>query len=91
MHYQGFNKPDSYFYDNKHFPYGFGRSGQFTLQQAELLNLLGRQLQALQLGSCLPETAEEKQFVAVMAGHAAPSSLVERVWYKYQQITTSLN
>ncbi|WKE65414.1 DUF413 domain-containing protein [Gallaecimonas kandeliae] len=74
------------FSDNKHFPHGFARSGDFTKAEANLLEAHGQSLQAL--ASCLtsPATAEEHQFLAVCQGSRPPVTPLEKVWAKYQRL-----
>lgn len=43
------------FYDDVHFPHGFGKSGDFTIAEAKLLTDIGKRLIALEQGLSKPE------------------------------------
>jgi len=75
------------FSDTKNFPWGFKKSGDFTIAQAEILEKYGKALRALENKESPPATQEEKQFVAVCNGKAAASSPVELAWLKYRSLT----
>ena len=83
----GFVKTHPYF-DDKNFPRGFARSGEFTIPQVDILESLGRTLLALENGVRKPETPEEKQFIAVCKGLSGEQTVIERTWKKYRQLTT---
>lgn len=72
------------FFDNKHYPRGFSRHGDFTIREAQLLERYGCAFNELDLGSREPSTNEETQFVAVCRGEREPVTEVERVWSKYR-------
>lgn len=74
------------FYDDANFPKGFKRSGDFTSKEAELLELHGYAMKSLAEGKILPCTADEAQFVEVIKGNIAPSSLLEQIWLKYRKL-----
>ncbi|MCE2573147.1 DUF413 domain-containing protein [Motilimonas eburnea] len=74
------------FYDDQSFPYGFKRSGDFTIKEAELLESIGRTLMALAKGEQTPMTDEEKRFVKVAQGEVPAESVVEKVWIKYRTL-----
>ena len=71
------------FYDDTHFPRGFGRYGTLTIAEARLLETHGHALKALHYGIQPPETDEETRFVEVTRGQAGPLSPIERAWMKY--------
>lgn len=71
------------FFDNKHYPRGFSRHGDFTIKEAQLLEQLGHALNELDLGKRNPVTEDEKQFILVCRGEREPVTEVERVWSKY--------
>lgn len=68
---------------NDFFPYGFPRSGEFTLQQARLLEDHGRAYEALASGAREPMNKEEKAFVAFCRGERAARTVHEKVWQIY--------
>lgn len=71
------------FFDNKHYPRGFSRHGDFTIKEAQLLERYGVALNELDLARREPSTEEEKQFVEVCRGLREPTTETERVWSKY--------
>ncbi|MFC1502980.1 DUF413 domain-containing protein [Pseudomonadota bacterium] len=71
------------FYDHKHFPYGFNRSGVFTINEAALLENYGRTMQALQEGTFTPAEESEHQFLAEINGQQDAMSDFGRCWIKY--------
>ncbi len=71
------------FFDNKHYPRGFSRHGDFTIKEAQLLERHGYAFNELDLGKREPATEDEKQFVSVCRGEREPESEAERVWIKY--------
>ncbi len=71
------------FFDNKFYPRGFSRHGDFTIKEAQLLERYGYALNELDLGKREPVTQEEIQFVAVCLGERGPDSEVEKTWAKY--------
>ncbi|MFT5760041.1 MAG: hypothetical protein ACI9LM_004825 [Alteromonadaceae bacterium] len=74
------------FYDDRNYPRGMKRSGDFTLAEAELLEKYGVALMALSSGSRLPITDEEQHFVDVCRGNTIVGNTIERTWLKYQNI-----
>lgn len=79
-------KADRNFYDDKNYPRGLKRSGNFSLVEAELLEKYGVALTALSSGNRLPVTEEEQHFVDVCSGNAIVGNAIEKVWLKYQNI-----
>lgn len=77
------------FYDDKNYPRGFARSGDFTTAESALLEKHGVAFKALSDGTQQPETSEETQFVAVARGEAEAATAHEKVWVKYLKRTTN--
>ena len=77
---------DRKFYDDKNYPRGMKRSGDFTLAEAEALEQYGVALMALSSGNRQPITEEEHHFVEVCRGNTTVGSTIERAWLKYQNI-----
>ena len=73
--------------DTKNFPWGFSKSGDFTIAEAEILTKYGKTLLALENKERAPTSQEQKQFVAVCEGKKAASSSVELAWAKYRSLT----
>lgn len=74
------------FYDNKKFPRGFGKSGEFTLAEEQLLVRFGETMQNLENGELQPSTEAEKQFIAELTSEQAPTSKMAKVWLKYVRL-----
>ena len=71
------------YYDDINFPYGIGRSGDFTRTQSELIEKHGVALHALCNGIKDPATEEEARFVRVCQGIDPAESPLERAWIVY--------
>ena len=76
-------KTQNRFFDNKNYPRGFSRHGDFTIKDAQLLERLGVAFNELDLGKREPVTDEEKAFVAVCHGEQVARTEAEKVWMKY--------
>ena len=76
-------KTQNRFFDNKNYPRGFSRHGDFTIKEAQLLERLGVAFNELDLGKREPVTDEEKAFLAVCHGEQEPKTEAEKVWMKY--------
>ncbi|MDO4697278.1 MAG: DUF413 domain-containing protein [Pasteurellaceae bacterium] len=76
------------FFDDKNYPRGFSRHGDYTIRESQTLEQFGQACLALETGERKPKTAEEKQFVAVMKGEVAADTFLEKVWIKYRTLTS---
>lgn len=76
------------FFDDKNYPRGFSRHGDYTIRESQTLEQFGQACLALENGERKPTTAEEKQFIAVMKGEKTPETFLEKVWVKYRTLTT---
>lgn len=76
------------FYDDKNFPRGFSRSGNFTLLEASILEQHGVILNGLYNKTLAPQNEIQEQFLMVINGEAAVSNSIERAWLKYLKLTT---
>ena len=76
------------FFDNKNYPRGFARHGDYTIKESQHLEQFGQACLALESGERQPATAEEKQFVAVMKGEREAETALEKVWVKYRTLTS---
>lgn len=74
------------FFDDKHFPRGFRRCGDFTYKEAQLLELHGTALSELANQTRLPISITESQFIDVATGNITATTLLERIWVKYQKL-----
>ena len=54
------------YFDDKNYPRGFARHGDYTIREAQVLEQYGQACLALETGERKAATAEEKRFVAVM-------------------------
>src|SRR5690554_3009016 len=72
------------FNDFKNYPYGFARSGDFSIRESELLAKHGSLIAALMSGELEPESAEEQSLLAVARGEKAADSAIGKAWSKYQ-------
>ncbi|MCC2617331.1 DUF413 domain-containing protein [Aestuariibacter halophilus] len=73
------------FSDPKHYPYGFSRSGDFSINESKALSQYGCLIAALVDGVIAPQTDEDKGFIEAAFGQREPQSPAEKAWVKYQQ------
>ncbi|XOV79817.1 MAG: DUF413 domain-containing protein [Aestuariibacter sp.] len=71
------------FHDPKNYPYGFSRSGDFSIAEANALQQYGNLISALVSGNISASNDEDKSLLAVANGEKAPDTLAERAWSKY--------
>ena len=74
---------DKKFFDDRNYPHGFQRSGDFTRVQAQLLESKGAAMKALHEGTRKPQTPEEERFVQTCQGAEKPVSDIEKTWAVY--------
>lgn len=72
------------FFDDKNYPRGFSRHGDYTIKESQVLEQYGQAFKALDLGEREPVNAEEKAFVAFCRGERAPETFFEKAWHKYR-------
>ncbi|MCC2606512.1 DUF413 domain-containing protein [Planctobacterium marinum] len=77
------------FRDQVNFPYGFGKSGDFSINEARLLASLGSRLSKLEQGIVEPQNQVEEAFVEMCLSFREPTTNVERLWRKYLRLTTT--
>ena len=75
------------FFDDKHFPQGFNRSGDFTVPEAKLLTEFGLRLKLLSEQKVNAENDDEHRFIQVISGNEEAQSSLEKVWLKYVTIS----
>ncbi|MFC6277346.1 DUF413 domain-containing protein [Psittacicella hinzii] len=86
----GFIQEKKYF-DDKNYPHGFSRSGDYTIKEAEALENYGSRLTRLANGTVEPENEVEKHFVAVVADQSIEDkTFIEKTWLKYQRLITEV-
>lgn len=71
------------FYDDKNYPKGISRSGDYTLNETQILEEYGVALKELSIGIRIPVTNDEQHFVDVCHGRAEVESVIEKTWVKY--------
>ena len=83
MHHSTAFKANAKFYADEDYPYGIDRSGEFTVEQCELLLHYGVAYEALDKGLRQPVNDEERRFVAVCRKEKAPVTVHERTWMHF--------
>ena len=73
------------FSDAKNYPYGFSRSGDFSINESKALAQYGSLVAALVDGHLSPESEEETGIVEAAFGQKEPQTVVEKAWVKYQK------
>lgn len=76
------------YYDDIRFPYGFSKSGNFTISEAECLESKGAYFRALQEGKISELNQEDKRIISVFNGKTEAKTFEERTWLKYLGTTT---
>ena len=72
------------FADKKTYPYGFARSGDFSINESKLLQGYGSWFAALVDGKITPGNDEEQAYLESALGHREPATSQEKAWLKYQ-------
>ena len=73
------------FSDPKNYPYGFARSGDFSINESRALSQFGALIAALVDGHIEPESDEDFGYLAAAHGDKQPDTIAERAWLKYQK------
>lgn len=71
--------------DFKNYPYGFSRSGDFSIRESEALLQYGSLITALIAGEISATTDEDKSLLAVATGKKEAETIAEKSWVKYQK------
>ena len=66
------------FFDDKNYPRGFSRHGDYTIKESQVLEQYGQAFKALDLGEREPATKEEKDFVAFCRGERVAETFFEK-------------
>lgn len=74
------------FIDRLKFPYGFRKSGDFSIGEADLLSTYGKTLVALEKGEFCAESVDEKHFIDFINGRVEAHNTLERTWAKYVRL-----
>ena len=72
------------FYDDKNYPRGMRRSGDYSITEVTILEEYGVALSAIASGALTPVTEEEFKFKSVCQGECKATSAIEKSWLKYQ-------
>jgi uncharacterized protein YifE (UPF0438 family) len=73
------------FSDAKNYPYGFSRSGDFSINESKALSQFGCLIAGLVDGQIEAQTADDNHLLAVAFGNTPPESVAEKAWMKYQK------
>ncbi|RIY34434.1 hypothetical protein CKF54_00620 [Psittacicella hinzii] len=80
------------YYDDKNYPHGFNRSGDYTIKESQVLENYGTRLSLLATGEVQPANDVEQHFVDVITNpdDFAEISFIEKTWLKYQRLITEV-
>lgn len=73
------------FSDPKNYPYGFSRSGDFSIAESKALVEHGCYIAALIDGKVQPEDADDMAILAAAHGDIEPQNIAQRAWLRYQK------
>lgn len=73
------------FSDPKNYPYGFSRSGDFSISESRALSQYGCLVSALVDGQIEVTCEEDESLMDAAFGKSEPSNLAEKAWCKYQK------
>ena len=78
------------FYDEKNFPNGFAKSGEFTIVEARLLEEHGIALRHIaQKNKSDSNTLQIEKLLEYTESTVGAKEKIEKIWKKYEMITTS--
>lgn len=77
---------DKPFIDRVKFPYGFRKSGDFSITEADLLTKYGKTLLNLESGAETPQSDDEQHFVDFISGKVPAGNSLEKAWQKYAHL-----
>jgi hypothetical protein len=73
------------FSDLKNYPYGFSRSGDFSISESKALAQHGCIIAALVDGQIEPQSSEDDAMLAAAFGSKEPEGATQKAWVKYQK------
>lgn len=73
------------FSDAKNYPYGFSRSGDFSIAESTALAAYGCYIAALIDGNIHPKDNDDMAILASAHGDIEPQDVAQRAWLKYQK------
>jgi len=71
------------FYDDIRFPYGFSRSGEFSISESQAIEFKGAYFNAVGSGMLVDPTEEDIRVSKVLRGELEAINLEEKAWLKY--------
>ncbi|GAB56752.1 hypothetical protein GPUN_2637 [Glaciecola punicea ACAM 611] len=75
----------SVFNDPKNYPYGFSRSGDFSIAESKALVAYGCYFSALVSGQIKPQSSDDDTLLLALLGDIEPKDTAQRAWVKYQK------
>jgi uncharacterized protein YifE (UPF0438 family) len=73
------------FSDPKNYPYGFSRSGDFSIAESKALAAYGCFIAALVDGDFKAQNTDDMSILAAVHGQVEPKDTAQRAWIKYQK------
>ena len=73
------------FNDAKNYPYGFSRSGDFSINESKALSQYGCLIAGLVDGEIEAQTSDDAHLLAVALHNKTPETVAEKAWVKYQK------
>jgi hypothetical protein len=73
------------FSDPKNYPYGFSRSGDFSISESRALSDYGCYIAALIDGHIQAQDNDDNAILAAAHGDIEPQDTAQRAWLKYQK------
>ena len=73
------------FSDAKNYPYGFSRSGDFSISESQALSAYGCYIAALIDGCIQAQNSDDYDIIAAAHGDIEPQDTAQRAWLKYQK------
>lgn len=77
------------FFDDKNYPRGFSRHGDYTIKESQVLEQYGQAFKDLEEQKRKPVTKEERDFVAVCCNKKEATTFFEKTWQKYRSKTSA--
>lgn len=79
------------FFDDKNYPRGFSRHGDYTIKESQVLEQYGQAFKALESGEREPVTKEEKNFVAFCRGERPAETFLRKHGLSIVRVSRRLN
>lgn len=73
------------FFDDKNYPRGFSRHGDYTIKESQVLEQYGQAFKrSIRFRRAQAGDKRDKEFVAFCRGERAPETFFEKTWNKYR-------